>query len=165
LQEQFENNKNENNQLQTKHKKNSSPTKNSTNTQIANEKDKNQELTSGGDHEQDKNELKFQVTLRTIKTIQDKKRFESKTELHKQITNNFKYFRKKIVGPITGFLRNNREIVLTGERESDHLLFTRSQWLHTIFDNSGIEKCIDLEPNEFTEQMWLTPQEALDKSY
>ena len=38
-------------------------------------------------------------------------------------------------------------------------------YLYFAEENSGIEKCIDLEPNEFTEQMWLTPQEALDKSY
>jgi hypothetical protein len=35
-------------------------------------------------------------------------------------------------------------------------------YLYFAEENSGIENCINLEPNEFTEQTWLTPKEALD---
>ena len=35
-------------------------------------------------------------------------------------------------------------------------------YLYFAEEDSKIENCIELEPEEFTEQTWLTPKEALD---
>jgi hypothetical protein len=101
--------------------------------------------TTGGDPQQDNNILKFNVTL-TFRGDISRPKWESKFEIMNQLIKNFKLTSKKFAGPITVFLKNSRQIVIKGERESDFLLFDKSKasWAVNIFDKVGIDSC-DIE--------------------
>ncbi len=115
---------------------------NNNNKTISNSNDK---LATGGNSEQDNNIVKFTATL-IFKADLDRSKWESKSEIMNQIERNFKLSNKKLAGPITVFLKNSREIVIKGERESDFLLFENSKniWVSNAFDKVGILKC-DIE--------------------
>ena len=103
--------------------------------------DKDQEST-GGTIDQDANILKFRATL-IFKSDLPRPKWESKSGIMAQLTKNFKLTKKKFAGPISVFLKNSREIVIKGERESDFLLFetSKSLWSSNIFDKVGIQAC------------------------
>ncbi len=64
----------------------------------------------------------------------------SKSEIMNQITKNFKLTNKKLAGSISVHLKNSKEIVVRGERESDFLLFEnrRHSWVSSAFDKNQI---------------------------
>jgi hypothetical protein len=106
------------------------------------EKNTAQVMKTGGNETQDTNIMKFTATLIFKKDL-DRTKWESKSEIMNQIIKNFKLSNKKLAGPITVFLKNTREIVIKGERESDYLLFENSNntWVTSAFDKVGIHKC------------------------
>jgi hypothetical protein len=104
-----------------------------------------QQLTTGGTAAQDANILKFKATLFFSRDL-ERPKWDSKSNIMEQLTKNFSKTKKMFAGPITVFLKNGREIVIKGERESDYLLFenSKSAWSRNIFDKTGIEAC-DIE--------------------
>jgi hypothetical protein len=108
----------------------------------------NEELITGGTKDQDLKPTKFTVNL-TLKfelSESQKEKFSSKSEIYLQLKNNFAKFGRIMAGPVTGYLKNTKELILKGEIESDYLLFKNSKWLKTFFDSSGIESCgVNLE--------------------
>ena len=101
--------------------------------------------TTGGTSIQDVNIVKFKATL-IFKHDLPRPKWESKSTIMAHITKNFRFTGKKFAGPISVYLKNNREIVVRGERESDFLLFesSKSSWASTVFDKIGIQAC-DIE--------------------
>jgi hypothetical protein len=104
--------------------------------------EKQSTLVTGGTTEQDSKIMKFSATI-IFKSDLNRTKWESKSEIMSQITKNFRLTNKKLAGPISVFLKNNREIVIKGERESDFLLFENSKntWVSSAFDKVPIQKC------------------------
>ncbi len=98
-------------------------------------------LVSGGNGAQDNNEVKFRISLNFVKELSHK--WSSRTMIYKMITDNYKVFGKKFVGPIEVYLKDNLTIIVIGERESDLLTFESRKWTNKAFD--GIDFKMNIE--------------------